>query len=368
MSIPSPNLDDRDYADLMEEARALIPRLYPEWTDHNPTDPGVVLVELLAWLTEMMIYRVNQTPEENVWTFLKLLNGHATQENLRNRLSDDLPSAIRETILALRERYRAVTPDDFEHLATSVWPDSPEAETYLNKARQAKLELPLTLPILLPTVSWTDEGLEIPEPTARIGRVLCLHGVRLTRIGDSPLTSTRAPGCVSLVVAPDAPPTNPRPRPSRELCAALWRFFDARRLLTTRHYVVGPDYKRVEVEATLHLHHDARGEAPSAGDESPRAGDESPRAGDQGVRSNAIKALENYFHPLEGGADDRGWPFGQSVHASLVYKLLDQTPGVDHVEDVKLNGASNVKLLDHELVEVQIHEKNFVAFEPMENE
>ena len=35
MPIPLPNLDDRTYADLTDEARALIPRLLRGWTDHN---------------------------------------------------------------------------------------------------------------------------------------------------------------------------------------------------------------------------------------------------------------------------------------------------------------------------------------------
>ena len=46
MPIPLPNLDDWTYADLTAEARALIPSLCPEWTNHNPSDPGITLIEL----------------------------------------------------------------------------------------------------------------------------------------------------------------------------------------------------------------------------------------------------------------------------------------------------------------------------------
>ena len=52
MAIELPNLDDHTYAELVDEARASIPVLYPAWTDHNPSDPGMTLVELLAWLAE----------------------------------------------------------------------------------------------------------------------------------------------------------------------------------------------------------------------------------------------------------------------------------------------------------------------------
>ena len=61
MPIPLPNLDDRSFDELTAEARALIPGLQPDWTDHNPSDPGITLVELLAWLTEMLLFQI--TPE-----------------------------------------------------------------------------------------------------------------------------------------------------------------------------------------------------------------------------------------------------------------------------------------------------------------
>ena len=62
MPLPLPNLDDRSYTDLVEEARRLIPTYAPEWTNHNPSDPGIMLIELFAYLTEMLIYRLNRSP------------------------------------------------------------------------------------------------------------------------------------------------------------------------------------------------------------------------------------------------------------------------------------------------------------------
>jgi predicted house-cleaning noncanonical NTP pyrophosphatase (MazG superfamily) len=119
MPIPLPDLDDRTYADLVDEALAQIPALCPEWTNHNPTDPGIALVEMLAWLTEMVLYRVNQVPDENYWTFLKLLNG---EEGFEKLPKGDLEAAIRQTIQELRTPFRAVTCEDFEFLALNQWP------------------------------------------------------------------------------------------------------------------------------------------------------------------------------------------------------------------------------------------------------
>ncbi len=71
--IPTPRLDDRTFQDLVDEAIRLIPQYCPEWTNFNPTDPGITLIELFAWLTEMTLYRLNRVPDRNYLTFLNLL-------------------------------------------------------------------------------------------------------------------------------------------------------------------------------------------------------------------------------------------------------------------------------------------------------
>jgi hypothetical protein len=73
MPLLLPNLDDRTWADLADEGRALIPVYGPEWTDHNASDPGITLVELLAWITEMDIYRLNQISGAERLRFLDLV-------------------------------------------------------------------------------------------------------------------------------------------------------------------------------------------------------------------------------------------------------------------------------------------------------
>ncbi|MBN2145902.1 MAG: putative baseplate assembly protein [Anaerolineales bacterium] len=74
MSIPAPNLDDlRFQRDLVDEARKRIIRYCPEWTEYNLSDPGITLIELFAWMTEMILYRLNQVPEKNYLKFLELL-------------------------------------------------------------------------------------------------------------------------------------------------------------------------------------------------------------------------------------------------------------------------------------------------------
>lgn len=71
--LQAPELDDRRFEDLVAEARSLIPRYAPEWTDHNESDPGIALMQLFAWFTDLTLYRVNQIPERAYVKYLQLL-------------------------------------------------------------------------------------------------------------------------------------------------------------------------------------------------------------------------------------------------------------------------------------------------------
>ena len=73
MPLPTPALDDRTFQDIVDEAKRLIPRYCPEWTNHNVSDPGVALIELFAWMSEMVLYRVNQVPERLYTHFLNMV-------------------------------------------------------------------------------------------------------------------------------------------------------------------------------------------------------------------------------------------------------------------------------------------------------
>jgi len=73
MTIPVPQLDDRTWDDLVKEARTYLEGKTDAWTDFSAGDPGVVLVELFAHLTELMIYRLNRVPEKAYLEYLRLI-------------------------------------------------------------------------------------------------------------------------------------------------------------------------------------------------------------------------------------------------------------------------------------------------------
>ncbi|WP_306313775.1 putative baseplate assembly protein [Streptomyces hydrogenans] len=73
MTLPSPHLDDRHFQGLVDEAKRLVQRRCPEWTDHNVSDPGVTLIEAFATMVDQLVYRVNRVPEKSYRTFLDLI-------------------------------------------------------------------------------------------------------------------------------------------------------------------------------------------------------------------------------------------------------------------------------------------------------
>ncbi|MEB3360473.1 MAG: baseplate J/gp47 family protein, partial [Synechococcales bacterium] len=220
MGLPLPNLDDRTYADLVEEAIALIPVEAPEWTDHNPSDTGIVLIELLAWLTEMVLYRVNQIPDRNQAAFLSLLQGapwSLPEGKSTTEQTALLQAEIQKTLTQLRRPHRAVTAKDFEQLILSDW----------LKTRTAQQE-------------FGADGV--------IARVNCLPERDLENSDINQIVE----GHISLVVLPRSSNAN-----SENLRNTIKKFLDQRRLISTRLHVVEPGYVKVKISATLYLYDSA---------------------------------------------------------------------------------------------------------------
>src|ERR1044071_8799065 len=72
-----PTIDDRRFDDIKAEVRTRIARYTPEWnpvwTDVNDNDPGIILADLFAWMTDMLLYRMGKVPALNYLKFLELL-------------------------------------------------------------------------------------------------------------------------------------------------------------------------------------------------------------------------------------------------------------------------------------------------------
>ena len=73
MTLPVPNLDDRRFQDFVDDAKRMVQRRCPEWTDHNVSDPGVTLIEAFATMADQIVYRLNRVPDRHYLKFLELI-------------------------------------------------------------------------------------------------------------------------------------------------------------------------------------------------------------------------------------------------------------------------------------------------------
>lgn len=73
MPIEIPDIDDRDYQQILNETLARIRVHNPEWNNYNDSDPGITLLQLFAFMGENLLYRANRIPERNRLKFLSLL-------------------------------------------------------------------------------------------------------------------------------------------------------------------------------------------------------------------------------------------------------------------------------------------------------
>ncbi|MFC4360597.1 baseplate J/gp47 family protein [Halobium salinum] len=73
MSLEIPDLDDRTYEEIVDDARRRIPVYADQWTDHNASDPGITLLELLAWVAETYTYQLDRVTDAHRLKYLALL-------------------------------------------------------------------------------------------------------------------------------------------------------------------------------------------------------------------------------------------------------------------------------------------------------
>lgn len=189
--LPLPNLDDRTFEDLVREARELLPGVLPAWTDQNEHDPGMMLLELLAWHIEMQQFRLDRLTGSHERKFLKLL-GEAPRDRSPSTTSvsfskapsrillpygtplrvGDLPFETVRALTVLPDTERRITvmteegatevSDDFESGNAPFYPFGPASKVGSSMVIAFREPLPEELPLSL----WFQ--LHEQEPDLRI--------------------------------------------------------------------------------------------------------------------------------------------------------------------------------------------------------
>ncbi len=71
--LASEDLARDGFEDIFKSAKSEIPKIYPGWTNHNPSDPGITILELLSYLAEVQQYHLNFIHRGHYLRYLKLL-------------------------------------------------------------------------------------------------------------------------------------------------------------------------------------------------------------------------------------------------------------------------------------------------------
>jgi predicted phage baseplate assembly protein len=152
------------------------------------------------------------------------------------------------------------------------------------------------------------------EATSEVARARCLP---VRDAGDP----GRPPGVVQLLLVPGVTVTD-RPLlpehldvPDRVRRVVL-DYLDERRLLTCDVRVDTPEYTWVRVSARLLVR---------------------PEADRARVARDAAQELYRYLHPVVGGPEEGGWPFGRSLFVAEIYPRLQQVSGVDTIDGLTLH-------------------------------
>ena len=280
MPINLPNLDDRRFADLMEEALRLIPAHAPEWTNHNPSDPGITLVELFAYVTEMLIYRLNRVTPEHTLAFLKLIEG----DNWKP-LSDWKP--LKECTTADWEKKERKNK---EAIINEWWQQcSAEERNRVVAETVMRLRTPER------AVSTSDFEDLVYKADERVARAHCIPG---------------AMGQIRIIVVPKT--INSDPSLSPDLKKKIEDALSGRCPLTTQIKVEGPKLVEISITLKLELENDAV---------------------EADVKIKAEKALRQFLDP-------RNWPFGQAVYKYKIMELFADLPGIRKVQITNLSGTT----------------------------
>lgn len=289
MKIKIPDLD-KNYEDLIDELVQSIPHFSADWTNFNPSDPGITLLELFSYIAEHLIYRSNQVTEKTYFNFLQLIAG-ARQLDPFDGLQADLMDQVKKweknqqadlpTIRAMVERYwgytnRAISTRDFYALALEAY-FSVEASIPASNINYRELTL---------------------TQLEQIRRVIVMP--------DEDHLS------INVLLNPA-----PKPAPDSEaLLLAVKNNLITKRPIGTVINVRVVYYTSVCLYMALTI---------------------SSSVGAKTVEETIRTKIEAYLNSITGGNDHKGWPMGKSLTLYELKLISEEVEGVDEVNEVYLD-------------------------------
>lgn len=326
-----PNLAPQTFEQLYSALRELIPTFSSNWTDYNESDPGITLLQLLAYVGEATFYRLDRLPEAAYRNFLLL--GAGTPDQGVEKALDAAERAV------VKRNGRAVmlggepVPLDPERLSLLRFLDATrgtavgsaelhaQALQFWDGPARAVTEGDFAALALACTVNVSADA-----PLERVERaVVSISGERVVVTIASGNTRTYVPLPASQGSGATGGPvlaiTTLVPRPESasvengydRLLYAVRAFLSPRLLIGTALEVRRAAWQPVTVDLSVAV---LSGEDPAA------------------VVGRVAQAVLAWVHPLQGGPDGQGWPYGRPLTQSELVVRARSVEGVDPSQPV----------------------------------
>jgi len=298
MAIQLPDLDTKTYEEISCEMVASISKYTDKWTNHNPSDPGITILELLSWIAETTLYRINRIPPESHVNFLRLVAGTSGIDEVEHLLKDPhqdkhyrnileflkeieegqdktIAEIKTEALLFLTSRYRAVTEDDFRQLAVEA------TDLFRVKVKRVIVE-------------------QNPDENK-----------------------------VEIIVVPDKwkqyeelTEVEKRDR-YRELVEFVKDYLKPRTLIGTKIEVKRPVYSDVSIDLNVVCHHYAIPEK---------------------IEGDTKERILQHLDPFVGGDNKTGWPYRRPLSVYEIAQIVEGTDGIKQAGSIMFDGNKELKI------------------------
>lgn len=254
MGLKIPNLDKKDFDTRLKEAMAKLPSYTDNWTEYNTSDPGITLIELLAWIADINSYKLNKIRAEHHEALLKLLSKE-------NEIDIDSFSKLQADFYSME---KLVTLADFE--------------------------------------------------------VFLLEDKRISKVK---ISADKTNNIIKIIIVPKS--KDKMPIPKKPLLDSSKAILEEKVLLTTKIELINPTYLEVNVNIKI----------------------KTKLSNPVDLRTEINLQLEEFLHPVHGANDKEGWEFGEDIHISDIYLLLNKIEGIDIIDSILFNNDKTSVKLDN---------------------
>jgi hypothetical protein len=318
MSFDLPNLDVLQAQKMLDQLVRRIPGYAPGWTDHNPSDPGITLLQMLVWIAEGTAYTANAVPLETYRNMLRWVAGLSSALPTQSNYATNFPYAKYADTVLQDPPYEALK-DTLMQLESGA----PLGYTALQEAVTAFRRAPYLAITTGDLTQLTAQLRAFLDAKANRSKALHVARVCLKQRGDVTdlflvndcayaysVPNDDSEGTFSVMLSP-LPDDAPSPEEAA-LRDNVLQYFAARTLLGGAITVNNAHLLYLDVQCQVRCF------ARERADE---------------VADAVLTTLEQVLQPvrLDGGRD---WPYGAPVGTAALMPVIAAVPGVDRVESL----------------------------------